>query len=115
LAEQSAKQANLRPTNQPYKFKKGDIVLLKRKPRAASDVPLKMLPEWIGPFRIDNMGDRVAYLKWISQPDIPPLRVHLDRIKPCYGHKVFDHEYYRSTLTPREAIADPEPEDEIEY
>jgi hypothetical protein len=43
----------------------------------------KLAPRYVGPFRIQYMGDRAAGLVPVAYPERPAKLVHLDKLKPC--------------------------------
>jgi transposase InsO family protein len=67
----------------PQKFKLGDAVILDRDPDPNSPQPRKFQPCGVGPFRITEIGDRVAVLRPIASSHLQEVTSHFDRMRLC--------------------------------
>jgi hypothetical protein len=105
LDAQAKKQLEIAPTNTPYKFRKGDLVLVHRPVPNQPGMPRKLLSEWIGPMRITALLDKTAEVQWLVRSAAPRLKVHLDRMKPCRGTKVLTYEHFQQSHMPLDDIS----------
>ena len=62
----------------PKEYREGDMVMLVRPPSRNVQLPRKLLPRCIGPFRIHKVLDRTAELKWVKHPHEPIIKAKLD-------------------------------------
>jgi transposase InsO family protein len=68
----------------PYKV--GDAVMLRRDNAGPTGIPRKLVPRYIGPFRITTVRDRTAVLRPVAPVGprgLQERRVHFDQLRPC--------------------------------
>ena len=98
----------------PQKFSVGDAVLVKRNPPTHTRGPRKLLPKYVGPYRIEEVIGKVAKVRPIREPGVPQgqlMQVLFDHLRHCDADRVMLFPPERRTDP---AGVDPNLEQEIE-
>ena len=91
----------------PQEFRPGDAVLVRRNPPANMKGPRKLLPRYVGPYRIERIMGTTATVRPIRAPDTPLAKcttVIFDQLRHCEADQVM--------LFPPERRTDPAEIDE---
>jgi hypothetical protein len=120
LVKKQQDQINQEPTNPPYNFKVGDVVLVKKPPPTNPGAPRKLMPKWAGPLRVTECLNKTVTAEWMAKPHLPPVEIHKDRLRPCHGNVILDYTHYVNSGMPaggtvdRTLLIDPDEEDDFE-
>jgi len=86
----------------PQEFKEGDAVLLYRERPRNTRGPRKLLPRYVGPYRVEEVVGKTCKIRPIYAPQLPVVR---------YTTAIFDHLRHcdedRMVTIPREITQDP--------
>jgi hypothetical protein len=98
----------------PQEFRVGDAVLIYRKPPSNTKGPRKLMPKYVGPYRIEEVTGKVAKVRPIREPGIPQgqlTTVIFDHMRHCDADRVMLYPPERRTDP---AGVDPNLEEESE-
>ena len=80
-----AQAHNYNKKAQPREYTEGQLVLIHSPVPAHALGPRKLVPQWVGPFRVYRVYERTVLVKPISFPYAEGRVIHKDRLKPFYG------------------------------